>query len=152
MVLPLPGAPIVHVSPTEDADLFQASLCGLGATGVMIEIEIEVEEAYRLRETKQSRGVTEVINSLDEIKRSAEHVRIWWYPDGEGMVVGKADRTYQVSFTLFLLDQLTLEACPTIKLAASAYPWIPYHAAFPLYRSLLHLLYALGREMGVLSR
>jgi len=95
LVLPLPGAPIVRASPTEDSDLFQASLCGLGATGVMLEIEIEVEEAYRLRETKQSKTVDEVINNLDAIKTSAEHVRVWWYPDGQGMVVGKADRTYQ---------------------------------------------------------
>lgn len=97
LVLPLPGAPVVRASPTEDVELFKASLCGLGATGLMVQVEIEVEEAFRLKETKEGRSVDEVLENLDEIKQSAEHVRVWWYPDGQGMVVGRANRTYGVS-------------------------------------------------------
>ncbi|WWD18677.1 hypothetical protein CI109_103131 [Kwoniella shandongensis] len=95
LVLPQPGAPIVRVSadPNEDPELFVASLCGLGATGLILEVEVEVEDAFRLKETKEARGVEEVLESLDEIKQSAEHVRVWWYPDGKGMIVGKANRT-----------------------------------------------------------
>lgn len=92
--------PIVRVSPTEDPDLFQASLCGLGATGLLLEIEVEVEPAFRLRETKQAKRVDYVFNNLDQIRRSAEHVRLWWYADADGIVVGKANRTYQVSLRL----------------------------------------------------
>ncbi len=99
LILPLPGAPIVRASPTEDVELFKASLCGLGATGLMLEIEVEVEDAFRLRETKESKGVDEVLDNLDEIKTSAEHVRVWWYPDGKGMVIGRANRTYEVSLS-----------------------------------------------------
>ncbi|OCF57031.1 D-arabinono-1,4-lactone oxidase [Kwoniella mangroviensis CBS 10435] len=95
LVLPLPGAPVVKVSPNDDPDLFKASLCGLGATGLMLEVEIEVEEAFRLKETKEPKSVDEVLDNLDEIKKSAEHVRVWWYPDGKGMIVGRANRTYQ---------------------------------------------------------
>lgn len=94
LILPLPGAPIVRASATEDVELFKASLCGLGATGFMVDVEIEVEDAFRLRETKEGKSVDEVLDSLDEIKKSAEHVRVWWYPDGKGMVVGRANRTY----------------------------------------------------------
>jgi len=97
LALPLPGAPIVRASPTEDPDLFQASLCGLGATGLLLEIEVEVEPAFRLRETKQAKTIDYVLDNLDSIKKSAEHVRLWWYADGDGVVVGRADRTYEVS-------------------------------------------------------
>ncbi len=96
LILPLQGAPIVRASPSEDVELFKASMCGLGATGLMLEIEVEVEDAFRLRETKKSKGVDEVLENLDEIKGSAEHVRVWWYPDGKGMVVGRANRAYGV--------------------------------------------------------
>jgi hypothetical protein len=96
IVLPLPGAPIRRCSTTEDPELFKATLCGLGATGLILEIEIEVEDAFRLRETKEGRSVDEVIDSLDVIKHSAEHVRVWWYPDGKGMILGRANRTYVV--------------------------------------------------------
>ncbi|WWC88457.1 uncharacterized protein L201_003368 [Kwoniella dendrophila CBS 6074] len=95
LVLPLPGAPVVRCSENEDVELFKASLCGLGSTGLMLQVEIEVEHAFRLRETKEPKSVDEVLNNLDEIKSSAEHVRVWWYPDGKGMIVGRANRTYQ---------------------------------------------------------
>ncbi|KAK4688141.1 L-gulonolactone oxidase, partial [Tremellales sp. Uapishka_1] len=94
MVLPLPGAPIVRVSPEQDADLFKASLCGLGATGLMVQVEIEIEEAFRLEERKEAKTVEEVLENLDTIKESAEHVRVWWYPHAKGMVIGRANRTY----------------------------------------------------------
>ena len=96
LAIPLSGAPIIHASPTENVDLFKASLCGLGATGVLLEVEVEVEDAFRLKETKEPHTVDEVLRNLDEIKSSAEHVRVWWYPGGEGIVVGRANRTYQV--------------------------------------------------------
>lgn len=87
----------MRASPYDDVELFKASLCGLGATGLMLEVEVEVEDAFRLRETKEARGVDEVLESLDEIKTSAEHVRLWWYPDGKGIVVGRANRTYKAA-------------------------------------------------------
>ena len=87
----------MHVSAENDHDLFKASLCGLGATGVIIDVQVEVEPAFRLRETKEGRELEDVLENLDEIKGSAEHVRLWWYPDGEGVVVGRANRTQDVS-------------------------------------------------------
>jgi FAD/FMN-containing dehydrogenase len=97
IALPIPGTPVVHCSATEDPDLFKASLCGLGITGILLEVEIEVEDAFRLRETKESKSPDYVFDNLDIIKNSAEHVRLWWYPDGQGIVVGRANRTYEVS-------------------------------------------------------
>lgn len=96
LALPLPGAPIVRASLAEDRELFKATLCGLGATGLILEVEMEVEEAFRLRETKTPYGVDAALDQLDDIKRSAEHVRVWWYPDGKGMIVGRANRVYEV--------------------------------------------------------
>lgn len=107
LALPTPGAPVVRVSADEDPDLFKASLCGLGATGLLLEVEIEVEAAFRLRETKEAKTLDYVSEHLDKIKASAEHVRLWWYPDGKGIVVGRANRTYEVSccFSLILSDR-----------------------------------------------
>jgi FAD/FMN-containing dehydrogenase len=98
IALPQPGAPVVRVSREQDPDLFTASLCGLGATGFLLEVEMEIEPAFRLRETKEAVEVDEVIDNLDKIKRSAEHVRVWWYYNGDGMIVGRANRTYEVRY------------------------------------------------------
>lgn len=100
LALPIAGAPIVRASDTDDPELFKASLCGLGATGLMLEVEIEVEEAFRLRETKTPYTLDEGLDQLEEIKSSAEHVRVWWYPDGQGIIVGRANRVYEVSLRL----------------------------------------------------
>lgn len=97
IALPQPGAPVVRVSRDQDPDLFIASLCGLGATGFLLEVEMDIEPAFRLRETKEAVDVDEVIDNLDIIKRSAQHVRVWWYYNGKGMIVGRANRTYQAA-------------------------------------------------------
>ena len=94
LVLPLPGAPVTTCSRSVDAPLFAASQCGLGATGLILTVEIKVEDAYRLEEVKTSYPVQDVLDHLDEIKGSAQHVRVWWYPAGKGMVVARANRTY----------------------------------------------------------
>ncbi|WVN90533.1 uncharacterized protein L203_105769 [Cryptococcus depauperatus CBS 7841] len=95
LALPLPGSPIVRVSNTEDPELFKASLCGLGATGLILEIQMEVEKAFRLIETREAKSINEVLGNLEAIKSSAQHVRVWWYPDGKGAVIGRANRTYE---------------------------------------------------------
>lgn len=103
LALPQPGAPVVRVSRNEDPELFNASLCGLGATGLILEVEMEVEPAFRLRETKSPLPVDQVLGHLDDIKGSAEHVRLWWYPAGKGIVVARANRTYEVCLTLIMM-------------------------------------------------
>lgn len=119
LILPLPGAPLVRCTATNDPDLFKASLCGLGATGLMVEVEIEVEEAFRLRETKEPRPVDEVLGQLDELKHSAEHVRLWWYPDAEGVIIGRANRTYQVGRACRIARMLMFQAAqPSSSLLA----------------------------------
>jgi hypothetical protein len=94
LVLPTEGAPVVTCSRSADAALFAASQCGLGATGLILTVEIRVEDAYRLEEVKTSYDVDTVLANLDDIAASAQHVRVWWYPTGKGMVVARANRTY----------------------------------------------------------
>ncbi|TXT15992.1 hypothetical protein VHUM_00495 [Vanrija humicola] len=95
LVLPTAGAPVVHVSPTQDPELFKASQCGLGATGLILTVEIAVEPAYRLEEHKQSYdNLDEVFENINDIKGTAQHVRAWWYPAARGIIVARANRTY----------------------------------------------------------
>lgn len=149
IALPQPGIPIVTVSPTNDPELFQASLCGLGATGLLLEIEVEVEPAFRLREKKESRSVDYILEHLDTIKSSAEHVRLWWYPDGKGVVVGRADRTYEASSNLFFMTIANPTARSTIFIPYRTHPRLPSHPILPLCRSKHPLFDHLGRSLGV---
>lgn len=150
LALPQPGAPVVRVSRTEDPELFTASLCGLGATGLMLEVEIEVEPAYRLRETKEPLPVDQVLGRLDEIKGSAEHVRVWWYPDGKGMVVARANRTYEVITYCMLVTVLVLiPACPTCLFLPRRPARLPCYPILPFSLPYLPLAHPGRWQMGM---
>ncbi|KAH8823836.1 L-gulonolactone D-arabinono-1,4-lactone oxidase [Flagelloscypha sp. PMI_526] len=83
----------VSCSRTERPDLFTASICGLGSTGIIMEITLEVEKAFRLREVQESLPWSEVVDNLDALARSEEHVRLWWYPAADVLRVSQSSRT-----------------------------------------------------------
>ncbi|KAJ7128136.1 D-arabinono-1,4-lactone oxidase-domain-containing protein [Mycena crocata] len=71
---------VVRCSPNENPDLFTATICGLGATGLILSITLELEPAFRLKDTHTIRPLPEVLRHLDTIKKEGEHVRLWWAP------------------------------------------------------------------------
>jgi len=92
---------LVRCSKTENPDLFMASLCGLGSTGLLIFVTLEVEPAFRLKEVSETVGLDETIENLDELAGSGEHVRMWWFPQTDRVRVSVADRTREVRWTRF---------------------------------------------------
>ncbi|PCH43020.1 L-gulonolactone/D-arabinono-1,4-lactone oxidase [Wolfiporia cocos MD-104 SS10] len=93
LVLLLPSGARVVCSEAERADLFRASLCGLGSTGVILRATLQCERAFRLRERQETRPFDDVVAELDAVARSAEHVRLWWFPQADAVRVARADRT-----------------------------------------------------------
>lgn len=89
----------VTCSRRENAELFTASICGLGATGLIISVELEVEPAFRLKEVAVSRPFDDVLDNLDDIAHSAEHVRLAWTPSADRVRVGMMNRTQEVRGT-----------------------------------------------------
>lgn len=87
----------VRCSRQDRSDLFMASLCGLGSTGLILTAELEVEPAFRLKEVWKALEFDSVVNDLDNLASSGEHVRMWWYPQTQKVRVGAADRTREVS-------------------------------------------------------
>ncbi|KZT53648.1 L-gulonolactone/D-arabinono-1,4-lactone oxidase [Calocera cornea HHB12733] len=90
-------------------DIYKATLCGLGATGIILRVKLQVEDAFRLAEKKEAVSFDSVIENLDNIAQSGEHVRIWWYAQADEMHVMRADHTMQepnVVPSSFLRDKL----------------------------------------------
>lgn len=86
----------VTCSRNEREDLFMASICGLGSTGLILSIQLEVEPAFRLQEVQETLEFDDVVAHLDEVAHAAEHVRIWWFPSAGTMRVSSSDRTQEV--------------------------------------------------------
>lgn len=92
-----PDGVTLHCSNDSNFDLFQASRCGLGATGFIISVKLKVEKAFRLRERRSVIKFDDAVNRIDEIAHSAEHAKLWWFPSTGSMRYYGADRTYEVS-------------------------------------------------------
>ncbi|KZT24955.1 L-gulonolactone D-arabinono-1,4-lactone oxidase [Neolentinus lepideus HHB14362 ss-1] len=93
LVLLLADGSRVRCSRQDRPDLFMASICGLGTTGLILSIQLEVEPAFRLKETQYTIPFDQGLRTLDELVPSAEHVRLWWFPQADALRVSAANRT-----------------------------------------------------------
>ena len=67
MVCPLAsGTQVVHCHRDERPDLFNASLCGLGATGVIVTVTLAIEPAFRLRQVCEDVPEDELLGAPDD--------------------------------------------------------------------------------------
>ncbi|KAJ7482268.1 gulonolactone oxidase Lgo1 [Mycena galericulata] len=88
-----PDNTVVACSPTQNVDLFKATICGLGATGLILTITLELEPAFRLKDEHTMLTFPEVLRDLDTLKASGEHVRLWWFPAIGRVRASVANRT-----------------------------------------------------------
>lgn len=87
----------VTCSRDSHPDLFLATLCGLGSTGIILDIRMDVTPAFRLREIQETYKFNDVIGRLDALAHSAEFVRLWWWPQAGDIRVSSIDKTGEVS-------------------------------------------------------
>ncbi|KIY48528.1 L-gulonolactone/D-arabinono-1,4-lactone oxidase [Fistulina hepatica ATCC 64428] len=80
-------------SREERPDVFMASLCGLGSTGLLLEIQIEVSDVFRLKDVQETVPFSDVIDHLDEYVQSCDFPRFWWYPDADVFRKSLVNRT-----------------------------------------------------------
>ncbi|KAF9909777.1 hypothetical protein EC991_008100 [Linnemannia zychae] len=83
----------ISCSKTERADIFNAAVCSLGALGIITRMTLQCEPAFRLENKQEPAKLDDVLKNLDTIIHSAEHVRLWWYPHTDNVVVWRANRT-----------------------------------------------------------
>lgn len=89
----------VTCSRDHQSDLFYATLCGLGSTGIILDIWMEVRPAFRLQEVQERHKFNDVIDKLDDVAASAEFVRLWWWPQADDIRVSAMDKTQEVRIT-----------------------------------------------------
>ena len=92
----LPDGSRITCSRHERPNLFMASLCGLGLTGIILSVQVEVEPAFKLKEIQRSLPFDDVVSTLDKHVHSAEHVRLWWFPSKDVVTCSYSNRTKEV--------------------------------------------------------
>lgn len=106
-------------SRKENEDLFMASLCGLGASGIILRVQLQVEPAFRLKEVNRNLGFQEIVTRLDEHVRNSEHVKFWWYPAKDVIRASYYNRTHEAScrFCPFPLSYRSFRVSPKTLLS-----------------------------------
>lgn len=82
----------VVVLATGDPRL-DAARVGLGALGIVTELTIAVQPAFRLCEQTEAIPLAQALGELPGIARSAEYVKLWWLPHTDAVIVFRYERT-----------------------------------------------------------
>ena len=77
----------------DELDLFRAAVCSLGSLAVISEITLRVEPAYRLHAQRQVISFQDMLQQWSSLVTAAEHVRMWWWPHTDAVLVWSANRT-----------------------------------------------------------
>lgn len=86
------GGEIRTLTP-DDGETFRAAQVSLGALGVVSEITLQLQDAYRLRERTWTAPLSEVLDRLDELRETHRHFEFFWFPHTETALVKTLDPT-----------------------------------------------------------
>ncbi|MEZ4319646.1 MAG: D-arabinono-1,4-lactone oxidase [Myxococcota bacterium] len=70
---------------------------GLGALGILTELEVDVQPAFHLAEGAVPMPFAQVVEQLDTLAGAAEYVKLWWLPHTGMVQVFSAERTSEPS-------------------------------------------------------
>ncbi|KAK3816303.1 MAG: D-arabinono-1,4-lactone oxidase-domain-containing protein [Benniella sp.] len=124
----------LYCSKTEKPDIFHAAVCSLGSLGIITQMTLQCEAAFRLENKQEPAKLNDVLQNIDSIIHSAEYVRLWWYPHTDNVVIWRANRTNKA-------------VSPQIKGWHTSH-WFQYH----VYQGLLYVCRFIPRLIPTLAR
>lgn len=89
----LASGDLIDCSVVENADLWQAARLSLGSLGIVTRLELQLREAYKLRERRTIRPFGEVEPELANIVENSRHYEFFWLPDSDLCVEKIIDET-----------------------------------------------------------
>jgi L-gulono-1,4-lactone dehydrogenase len=71
---------VLRVSETERPELLPAVRLGLGALGILVEIELQCVDSFVLRSADRPRPFDEVLDGWADLVGAADHFEFYWWP------------------------------------------------------------------------
>ena len=84
---------LVWASDEENVDLWTAARQHLGAFGIVTEVELQLRDAYRLRETGWEATLDETLETLAETVHAHRHFEFFWFPTTDNAVIKATNET-----------------------------------------------------------
>lgn len=76
----LPSGDVVVCNRGTQSEVFYATLCGLGALAIILEVTIECRDKFYLHQLTYGGTLESVLANLDEQVESCDHFRFLWFP------------------------------------------------------------------------
>jgi L-gulonolactone oxidase len=83
----------IIISRETDRDLYNATIVNLGCLGVISEVTLSLSDAFNLHDYTETVLFDEVIENLDELLEQNDHLKFWWLPPDDRLIVYKYNRT-----------------------------------------------------------
>jgi len=71
---------ILHCTPTENPDVFEAARLGVGAVGILTELELSCVDAFTLRADERPMPLDTVLSTVDDMAADNDHFEFYWFP------------------------------------------------------------------------
>jgi FAD-linked oxidoreductase len=92
LVLVLADGTLLRCSATQEPEVFAAARVGLGALGIVAEVELQCVPAFRLHAQEHGADLDDVLASMDEDVARHDHVDMHWFPHTDRVLVKHNDR------------------------------------------------------------
>jgi FAD-linked oxidoreductase len=92
LTLVLADGSVVEVDDSHDVELFHAARVGLGAMGVVTEVELQCVPAFRLRAHESPGRLDEVVDGYEHLVREFDHVDFHWFPHTDRVLLKRNSR------------------------------------------------------------
>jgi len=92
LVLVLADGSLLRCSAMQEPDVFAAARVGLGALGVVTEVELQCVPAFRLHAQEHGADLDDVLASVDVDVARHDHVDMHWFPHTDRVLVKHNDR------------------------------------------------------------
>ncbi|MFW5472502.1 D-arabinono-1,4-lactone oxidase [Knoellia sp. CPCC 206450] len=92
LTLVLADGSVVAVDDARDPELFRAATVGLGAFGVVVEVELQCVPAFRLRALETPGRLGEVVERYEAMVAEHDHVDVHWFPHTDRVLLKRNSR------------------------------------------------------------
>ena len=90
-----PDGEVQVIDSEKDRDLFNTAIISLGALGINTEMTLKAMPRYQLHERSGLMDFDTVCTNVLEWIKEHDHLKMWWFPHTDKMMVYRYDRTYE---------------------------------------------------------
>ncbi len=92
ITLVLADGSLLECSEDHEPEVFQAARVGLGALGVVVELELQCVPAFLLRARESGESFSALLETIQEEADTHDHLDLHWFPHTDRVLVKRNDR------------------------------------------------------------